>query len=198
VRDLKRLLRVGGLHYFGLQAAERDGKSTRLSKESSRALKQAKLAVRRELERWPGIWVEDKGLTFSVHYRKARPPAVRAAHEALEKLLERWSSAFHVLNGMCVWEVLPKELPGKSAAIDAVQARFSRRSRSAIIHIGDDGTDEVAFAAMKDRATDRAPGQPPDLIGIRVAADRGTHAHYCLPSPAGVLRFLDRLERELR
>jgi trehalose 6-phosphate phosphatase len=184
VRDLKALLNVKGLNYVGLHGAESARGNARLARATVAALRAAKRAAARNLLPWHGIWVEDKGLAFSVHYRQAKPAARNAASVALAKLLTRSGDALHILNGSRVWEVLPKEVEGKSSAVLRILKGLPPGTPA--IYIGDDGTDELAFKAL--------PGQ----ITIRVGHYRATHARYYLRTPSDVVRFLARLEKELR
>jgi trehalose 6-phosphate phosphatase len=184
VRDLKTLLNVKGLHYFGLHGAEWDRGSARIRPPTLAAIRAAKRAAARNLRSLPGIWVEDKGLTFSVHYRQAKPAARNAASAALSKLLVPSGDSLHVLNGNRVWEVLPKEVEGKSSAVLGILKHLPPRTPA--IYIGDDGTDELAFKALAGQIT------------VRVGRHGPTHARYYLRTPFEVVRFLSRLERELR
>ncbi len=184
VRDLKALLDVKGLHYFGLHGAEWSGGNARVAPTTLAALRDAKQAARRSLHQWPGIWIEDKGLTFSVHYRQAKKAAVKLASLALAKLLKTWGNAFHVLNGNQVWEVLPSEVAGKSSAVLRILKDLPEGTPA--IYMGDDGTDELAFEALEGHIT------------VRVGDHRSTRAHYYLRTPSDVVHFLARLEGELR
>jgi trehalose 6-phosphate phosphatase len=180
VASLRALVDAPGVRYFGLQGAERDGKLPTLSKAASRHLSSARRAVKRELGKLPGIWIEDKKLTFSVHYRRARAATVRAAGATLAAILARAANTLHMLHGNRVWEVLPVEVRGKSSAVEAVLP--SLPMQTAAMYIGDDGTDEVAFGAL--------PGQ----VTIRVGEKRRTRACFYLHDPADVLRFLRKVE----
>ena len=179
VKSLKKLLRVKGLGYFGLHGAERDDGSATLSDEALRVLEEAKLATRKAVRPLQGIWLEDKGMTFAVHYRNATPAVARTARAALEKVLEPWKDDLHVIQGSNVWEVLPEEIPGKSGAVASVIADLP--PGTPVIYIGDDGTDEHAFAVL------------PEQITIRVGEKRRTRARYYLQDPAEVLCFLEKL-----
>jgi trehalose 6-phosphate phosphatase len=183
LRDLRRLVNVEGLHYFGLHGAERDGKVAKLSNEAFLALESAKRVARLQLGEIRGIWIEDKGLSFSVHHRDADAPAFARADAALGNLVAPWGDALHILNGSRVWEVLPKEIPGKSAAVEDVLRKLP--ADTAVVYIGDDGTDEIAFAVL------------PNQITVRVGRDSATCARYYVRSPADVLRLLARMEKEL-
>ncbi len=184
VRDLKTLLDVKGLRYFGLHGAEWDRGSARIPPTTLAAVRAAKRAAHRNLRALPGIWVEDKGLTFSVHYRRAKPAARNAASAALAKLLKPWGAALHILNGSRVWEVLPREVAGKSSAVLGILKNLPPDTPA--IYMGDDGTDELAFEALEGQIT------------VRVGDPRSTRARYYVRTPSDVVRFLARLEKELR
>ena len=183
LRDLRPLVNVEGLHYFGLHGAEMDGKVAKLSKEALVALESAKRLARLQLGEIRGIWIEDKGLSFSVHHRETDAPAFARADAALGNLVAPWGAALHILNGSRVWEVLPREIPGKSAAVEEGLRKLP--GDTAVVYIGDDGTDEIAFAVL------------PNQITVRVGRDSATFARYYVRSPADVLRLLTRMEKEL-
>jgi trehalose 6-phosphate phosphatase len=183
VHNLRNLIYVEGLHYFGVHGAESDGKSAILDKKARLALERAKHAARVLLGTIEGIWIEDKRRSFSVHYRDADAVASRRGQSILFELLAPWGDALHVLNGSCVWEVLPIEIPGKSSVVEAVLNKLP--ASPTVVYIGDDSTDEMAFAVLQNQITVRV-GHPPL-----------TCARYFLRRPADVLRFLARLEKEL-
>jgi trehalose 6-phosphate phosphatase len=183
VPNLRNLIDVEGLHYFGVHGGERDGKSATLSKKARLALEHAKHAARVQLGVIEGIWIEDKRRSFSVHYRDADAAASKRGQAVLFELLAPWGDALHVLTGSCVWEVLPIEIPGKSSVVEAVLSRLP--ASPTVVYIGDDSTDEMAFAAL------------PNQITVRVGREPQTCARYFLRRPADVLRFLARLEKEL-
>jgi trehalose-phosphatase len=184
--DLRRLVGVEGVTYFGLHGGERDGQSAELSPGSALALENAKQAARAQLGELPGVWIEDKGLTFSVHHRVANEEASDIARAELANLLSPWRDVLHVLNGSKVWEILPREIPGKQAAVEHVLADLP--ANTLIVYAGDDGTDEPAFAALGNQIT----------IRVGRTSHAGTRARYCLSAPGYMLRFLARMERELR
>jgi trehalose 6-phosphate phosphatase len=184
IRDLRRLIGMAGLHYFGLHGAEREGRLIALRKTTRLALGRAKRAAHRELGSLSGVWIEDKGFSFSVHYRDAHPVITRSAAAGLEKLLKPWAELFYVLNGKRIWEVLPRELPGKASAVQNALAKLPPGTPA--VYLGDDDTDETAFAVLTDQIT------------IRVGETSSTLARYWVRAPADVLRFLVLAERELR
>jgi trehalose-phosphatase len=184
VSDLRRLLPVRGLRYFGLHGGERDGRPVKLSKASQLALALAKREAEARLGKLKGVWVEDKEFSFCVHYRNADETIGRSAGRTLKKVLAPWRKSLHVLGGKKIWEILPPEVPGKFEAVQRALAKMPRGA--AAVYVGDDDTDEGVFAVLKNQIT------------IRVGANDGTRARYFLPAPPDVLRFLSRLDREFR
>jgi trehalose 6-phosphate phosphatase len=183
LRDIKTLVPVAGLHYYGLHGAEREQSRASLCKKSRRALARVKREARTELGVLPGIWLEDKVLSLAIHYRGATPAFIHEAEETLVRLLAPLRSSLSLLNGIKVWEILPLEICGKGAT---VRGLLDRRSRGTLaIYIGDDDTDESAFAAL------------PEHITIQVGKRRPTKAQFHSRGPLEVVQFLRRLEKEL-
>jgi trehalose-phosphatase len=180
LKVLRSIIGMDQVHYVGLHGAECEDKSLDMSKESVRALSAAKRAVKKQLHKYPGIWIEDKGLSFGVHYWRAKPATVRAAKLALNQILVPMPGNLHILNGKKVWEVMPKEIPGKGVAVRALLNRLPENTLG--IYVGDDVTDETAFAALNDQIT------------VKVGKMPGTQAHFYLRDPAEVQRFLTHLE----
>jgi trehalose 6-phosphate phosphatase len=87
------------------------------------------------------------------------------------------------MEGKKIWEVLPRALAGKGAAVRKLRTSFPRGSL--VIYMGDDTTDEEAFSAL------------PGAVTVRVGKACSTHARWQARNPAEVLRFLSLLEAEL-
>jgi trehalose 6-phosphate phosphatase len=183
VRDLKRLIGLKRLRYFGVHGAEPQGGGVRLSKRTRAALREAHGSFVREATQLRGVWVEPKGISFAVHYRRAASPSVLRARQSLLRIVGDFGDVLRILNGKEVWEVLPREIGGKWGVVEKVTGEMPEGT--AIIYIGDDETDEEAFRVL------------PDQITVAVGKRSDTRARYYLPSSASVLRFLAQLEREL-
>jgi trehalose 6-phosphate phosphatase len=183
VRDLKRLIGLKRLRYFGVHGAEPQGGGVSLSKRTRAALRDAHRSFAQEAAQLRGVWVEPKGISFAVHYRRAASPSVLRARQSLLRIVGDSGDLLRILNGKKVWEVLPREIGGKWGVVEKVMKEMPEGAR--IIYIGDDETDEEAFRVL------------PDQITVAVGKRSGTRASYHLPSSASVLRFLARLEKEL-
>jgi trehalose 6-phosphate phosphatase len=183
IRDLQSMLALDGLHIFGLHGAEEQGKIPVLPKKTRLALARAKREARAQLGVLPGIWLEDKVCSLAIHFRGASRAIICEANGSLLRFLAPFRHALFVIEGEKVWEILPREFAGKGATVAALLAAMPRRTLA--IYIGDDSSDESAFAAL------------PDQITIRVGRRRASRAQFALRNPAEVIRFLARLEKEL-
>jgi trehalose 6-phosphate phosphatase len=129
------------------------------------------------LPQGPGVFVEDKGPSLAVHYRcaQSRPTVRRLILAAAGELPDA-----RIVLGKMVVNVVPAHAPDKGQAVLAL----CRRLRcDAAIFVGDDGTDEDAFALA---------GRFP-LLGIRVGRRQGSQAAYYVPAQPDVNRLLARL-----
>ena len=182
-QDLQTRIGVETLHFIGLHGAEEQGKHTRISSASARILAHAQQGARTRMAAMRGMRVEDKGMSFAVHYRQASAPIARAAKFCLLDVVAPLRDNLRVLEGAMVWEVLPNEIRGKGGAVRDLLGDFPPGTPA--IYIGDDGTDEAAFCALGDQ------------ISIRVGTPQKSHAKYYVRDPGEVIRFLLRLEAEL-
>jgi trehalose 6-phosphate phosphatase len=182
-QDLQTRIGVETLHFIGLHGAEEQGKPTKISNAVARILASAQRGARTGMSAMRGMRIEDKGLSFAVHYRGATDPVARAAKSCLLDVVAPLRDTLRVLDGAMVWEVLPNEIRGKGGAVRDLLAEFPPGTPA--IYIGDDGTDESAFCALGDQIT------------IRVGTAKKSHAKYYVRDPGEVTRFLLRLEAEL-
>ncbi len=179
---LRRYVRLPRVQYWGLYGWER-GPMRRLPRATVWELSRVRASLVAGLRDRRGVRIEDKQMSVSVHTRGASRRDTRRAHDLLDRAL-RHCSRLHVLPGSCVWEVLPREIPGKGAAIRQAVRRL--RAPYLPIYVGDDTTDEPAFELL-DRG-----------ITIKVGtSDRKTRARYWLANPAEVRGFIERLEGAL-
>jgi trehalose 6-phosphate phosphatase len=182
-QDLQARIGVEALHFIGLHGAERERKTTKITKAAARILARAQHGARQRMAAMRGMRIEDKGMSFAVHYREASTPIARAAKFCLLDVVEPLRKTLRVLDGAMVWEVLPNEIRGKGGAVRDLLSEFPAGTPA--IYIGDDGTDETAFQALGDQIT------------IRVGNPRGSAAKYYVRDPEEVIRFLLRLEAAL-
>jgi trehalose-phosphatase len=183
LQSLESIVGVEGVHYVGLHGAERQGGSVRLSRTARQDLVRAQQEIRSELKGLAGVWIEEKGLSFAVHYRGARRTTVQGADRVLRQILAPVRNTLRVLNGDKVWEVVPQKIPGKGVAVRKLLDGLP--GTTVAMYFGDDETDEEVFAVL------------PRQITVRIGRERATRARFYLRGPAEVQRCLFRIERDL-
>jgi trehalose 6-phosphate phosphatase len=111
------------------------------------------------IEALPGVWLEDKGTSLAVHYRDA-PDRVEARLAILSAatLLEN----VRVVPGKEVVNLLPQDGPNKGLAIDRLRRQIGCDD---VLYVGDDQSDEDAFAAA-------------GVTGVRVGRGQSRAAHF--------------------
>jgi trehalose 6-phosphate phosphatase len=179
---LRQYVGLPRVRYWGLYGWER-GPVRRLSRAAVWELSRVRASLVAGLRNHRGVRLEDKRMSLSVHTRGATRRARAKAYELLVRTLQPCSH-LHVLPGSQVWEVLPRQIPGKGAAIREAVQRW--RVPFLPIYVGDDTTDEPAFALLDRGITVKVGG-----------SDQHTRARYWLASPAEVRGFIERLEGEL-
>jgi trehalose-phosphatase len=180
--DVREKTRLAQVRYLGIHGWE-GGRQTTLDPQIQCELDQARNTLADSLAKLRGVWIENKGPAFAIHYREAGEDASSQARASMNQALARLNGGFRLFNGKKVWEVLPRELGDKGSAVRRALSRFEPRPLP--LYIGDDFTDEYAFAAI------------PDGITIRVGPHSLTRAQFQLRDPGEVRRFLEQLEVEL-
>jgi trehalose 6-phosphate phosphatase len=138
-----------------------------------------------QLSPYPGVSVEDKKLSVTIHhpYELAevwRDPVASIVRE----VAGQFQKHLKLLENLQGWEVIPVACPGKGLAVGEELAHSAPRN-AVPVYFGDDLSDEPAFAALSRGLT------------ILVGGPRRTRARYRLRSPREVLGALGRLEAEL-
>jgi trehalose 6-phosphate phosphatase len=125
----------------------------------------------------PGVVVEDKVFSVTVHYRHTRQKG--RARRTIAAVIRTLTNV-RVLQGEQAVSLILRDGPDKGVALQ--RARRVLACETAI-YVGDDGTDEDAFAS--------AP--PNQLLAIRVGAATDTRASYHIRSQACIDHLLEAL-----
>ena len=131
----------------------------------------------RDLADHPGVVIEDKGLSVTVHYRGAhdRSQAIEAIQAAVVGL-----PGARIIGGKEAVNLLPFGGADKGVAVRDALRLFACQTA---IYVGDDTTDEDAFAACG----------PHKVLGIRVGAAGSSAARYHLESQSDIDLLLEAL-----
>ncbi len=192
--DLKMMVPIRGVVYAGNHGMEIEGPGISfinpLAEEMKPILHLLYAVLSRSLSAFKGVLVEDKGLTLSVHYRRAEESKTEGIANAFERTVAgpRSLGKIKTTQGKKVHEVRPAVDWDKGKAINLLMKRFGKAGRKGQllpIYLGDDTTDEDGFSAIRHYGE-----------GISVCVgdgSRGTAARYYLESPAEVETFLSML-----
>lgn len=134
-----------------------------------------KAALKSVLGSFPGVWIEDKGLSLAVHYRQSTQKA-----EARPHILAATRNLEHarVFGGKQVVNVVMDHAPHKG---DALTAERDRLGCNSVLYVGDDENDEDAF------------GLNGNIVPVRIGRKRQTHARYYLKTQTEIDELLKRL-----
>ena len=156
----------------------------------------------------PGVLLEDKGWTLSVHYRLADPKVVPRLVESVERVAE--PLGLRVMRGKMVVEVRPDVRVDKGTAVLRLANQLGALARreddvsgddrdaaagdgnGSAVFVGDDRTDEDAFRALRSRSA--------RVVTVRVThgEEMATAAEFSLEDPAAVRSFLEWLLERAR
>jgi trehalose 6-phosphate phosphatase len=108
----------------------------------------ARAALRPLLKRYPGAFVEDKGLDLTVHYRDVAPARHKALAEEMTGLCGR--QGLYLRRGHKALELRQPTGWDKGRAVARLLTAAPRGCAS--LFAGDDVTDEAGFKALRGRA----------------------------------------------
>lgn len=131
----------------------------------------------------PGSFVEDKGASVALHYREADAAGQRAALERFDEIAAPYveDGRLRVMRGSYVLELLPNIEWNKGHAVRRMTEAVRRRHPDLfVVYIGDDVTDQDAFAVVEPE-------------GLAIAASDRVTAATRLDGPVAVERFLAAL-----
>jgi trehalose-phosphatase len=195
-RDLDTLRRLLGLSdgllfagIHGLEFIGCDGRHCHAPgvDECAADLDRLRDYIARSIAQRRGFIVEDKGLSLTLNYRNADPDEARAVIAGFERFVAERVPSFRVMEGKMIREALPRCADGKGAAIKFFMEDTGVPASRAV-YIGDDVTDEDAFAALR-----KSGG-----ITVRVGPERPTLAQYRLETPAEVAGLLEEIAAGIR
>jgi trehalose 6-phosphate phosphatase len=182
--DVRDRVGLGNVVYVGNHGLEIEGDSTRFREPEAEALLRElrclSLQLKLALSDTDGIEIEDKGLTLSVHFRRVNEHLHDWVRNVTFSTVSRWHS-FNCREGKMVLEIKPQVDWHKGHAVKWILHGILPPA-SLPIFIGDDVSDEDAFAAISEGIT------------IKVGGSGDTRAQYLLPDVHAVGEFLRWLD----
>ncbi|MBI4387544.1 MAG: trehalose-phosphatase, partial [Candidatus Omnitrophica bacterium] len=185
------LVHVSQLNYVGNHGLEIEGPSIHYVNAEAKRFKGKLFRLARKFkvvfEPFNGVFVENKSLTLSIHYKNLSTKKINLARGAFLAVVKSYVKRKWVIirKGKKVWEIRPDTGWNKGSAVQLILQRISRENGKQFfpIYIGDDETDEDAFRIVrKNGFSVKVTNQP----------TRRSKAHFHLKSPAEVNIFLKR------
>jgi trehalose 6-phosphate phosphatase len=168
-----RVSGIGVRHVFGNHGLEWSGGKSRPRAQVHGWVDQ----LRAQLSGQPGVFVEDKMYSLSVHYRLA-PDNVRALEFILP--IVRALPDVRIICGAAAVNLLPKQGANKGGAL---RRALEQTGCARAVYVGDDETDEDAFGALT----------PDTLLAVRVGPSGASRAMYHLDSQESIDQLLQAL-----
>jgi len=180
IDEVDRILSPHTCLAAGVHGLERRGPDGRVSSFApSEGLEHMRRKVEPFVARHEGVWIEDKGTAFAVHYRN-RPELEKDVHRLAGELQDETPPDIEILLGHYVLEIKPG-VADKGRAIELFMAEPPFAGRTPVF-IGDDVTDETGFRSVNA------------LGGVSVKVGDGpTLARWRLAGVDDVLGWLERL-----
>lgn len=180
--DLMRLLPIPSLTLVGNHGAEARWREQRIEFAAEGVELQVLDRIRPQLQRlpkkFPGLQVEDKGWTVSVHVRHVAAPLLDQVEETLRQLIAE--GELYLRPAQACWEIGSRQGATKGDAVRWLRRQWRNPEPLAIF--GDDVTDEDAFNA-------KGPRDVTVIVGSR----RPTCAQYYLQTPTDLRLGLQSL-----
>lgn len=186
VSDLRARIGLEGVEYSGNHGRERlrpGSDHIEFRKEALQAVEAAARAAAEAVGGIEGAFVEDKGLTAALHYRRVPPARHAQVRRAVEALIPRLASGIRVEEGKMVFELLPSDGQNKGKLALTLFEEKGGADSVVPIYCGDDVTDETVFEAL-----------PREALTVHVGdGGKNSRARYRLDGPEQVSEFLGRI-----
>lgn len=186
VDELKRQIPVPGMFLAGssgLETMTEDGERHVHLRPEQAIPTELRSSLETWCQRFPGSWVEDKQVSFALHYRAVAADLQPAFGAGVRRRARPFKNQAQLVHGKRVFEVMPAITWNKAEALR--QWLGDNGTDSSLLYFGDDTNDEPVYELIRERG------------GIAVAVGRTvSRAEYVLPNPNEVSWFLEWLDRE--
>lgn len=190
--DIRAMVGIAGIYYAGnhgyeIEGPDHSGLKHTVGDEYLEDIVAAHHEMAALCSEFSGTLLENKTYSLSLHYRRVAETSRPALRRRIAEIARR-HPRLRSHDGKMVVELRPTEEWHKGEALRHIQSFVADEVGAVIpLFIGDDVTDEDAFALIKGEG-----------VGIRVG--NGEHlsvADYRLENPDEVVTFLTRLDRAL-
>jgi len=193
LKDIKNMVGLKNIIYSGNHGLEIEGPKIKfkipLPAGYTSVLRQIKNDLKKKLFTIKGAFLEDKGLSLSLHYRLVNKKNMAL----LKSIFDEATTAYRIKNkikirpGKMMFEIRPpiKWDKGKIVLWLLRRERFVLKDNNLLpVYIGDDLTDEDAFGALKNKG-----------LTVFVGGKKASRAKFYLKNHQEVREFLKRILR---
>lgn len=155
--DVQERAALPGIVYAGNHGLEIEGEGLRWTHPDARSARPLLDAVALEVApvvaATDGAWIEDKGLTLTIHYRLAEPVRFPRLREAVAAAVST-RAGVRMTEGSKVLEIRPEIGWDKGRAALFLLEQMRPPVGAPVLYLGDDATDEDAFRALRGWRTE--------------------------------------------
>ena len=183
---------VAGSHGFDIWSPQEGTLEHEAGSGFEELLERVQARLGEETDGIAGALIEPKKASVAIHYRLVSETERSRIHGVVDALLAEHPDELKVTPGKMVYEIQPKLDWDKGKAVLYLLGALGLDRQDVVpLYLGDDITDEHAFAALSGRGIGVFVGDPEDPE----VGDRPTAADFLLASPDEVEPFLDSLAR---
>lgn len=191
LKDIKKKVDIPGIVYVGNHGLEIEGPKIKFESPVSlrykRILEHIKTDLRFKLSAIKGAFIEDKGLSLTIHYRLADRDQIPKIKTILYETTTLYAirDKIKIKLGKKVFEIRPAVEWDKGKVVLWLLARweFVLLDKDILpVYLGDDVTDEDAFKVLRNKG-----------ISIFVGEPKKSNAQYYLKNTQEVKYFLNRI-----
>jgi trehalose 6-phosphate phosphatase len=186
--DLRHKVGIKNMTYVGNHGFEIEGPGLRFkkyySKETKKLIRKLKEDLQIKFSKIPGILIEDKKITLSVHYRLASKDNQKKVKKIFQRICRSYLSEkkLIIFYGKKVAEIRPPIIWNKGTAVLWLLRHF-RNKKVYPIYVGDDTTDEDAFKVLKNKG----------IAAVVAEQKRRSEALWYLSSTKEVTLFIKKI-----
>ncbi len=191
LKDVKKRVGIKGIFYAGNHGWEIEGRGirfkSRIVPRLKKVLQHIRDGLKSKLSGIKGVFVEDKGLSLSVHYRLADKKDIGRIRNSFDEVTHFFLIRKKIKGslGKKVFEVRPPLAWDKGTVVLwllSAQKSILKKGAPYPVYLGDDVTDEDAFKALKKKG-----------LGIFVGRPKDSYARFYLKGPHDVKKFLEQI-----
>lgn len=182
--DIKKIIEIPRIIYVGNHGFEIEAygkhKIHPAAKRFIPLLKRIKAILANKVK-VKGVWIEDKGLTLSLHFRQVSQNRLKRLYKLFYETIDPWQKKIKITKDKKVFEIRPPFDWDKGKAVKWIINKLPLKNYFPI-YIGDDQTDEDAFRGIKGKGA-----------SLKVGMGGKTMADSRLRNVAQVYQFLSSL-----